>query len=546
MTTMPKPSHFIEKIISNDLATPGKLKQIVTRFPPEPNGFLHIGHAKAICLNFGIAEKYNGRCHLRFDDTNPLKESQEYIDAIQHDIEWLGFRWDQLCYASDYFPQLYEYAKTLLRQGQAFVCQLNQEEIRMQRGTLTQAGTQSPYRNRSVEENLELFERMRNGEFGPGEYVVRAKIDMAAANINMRDPVIYRILHADHHRCGSDWCIYPTYDFTHCLSDAIEGITHSLCTLEFEDHRPLYDWFLQALNTHRPQQIEFARLQLEYTLTSKRKLHQLIKQNVVTGWDDPRLPTLAGLRKRGIPPAAIREFCERIGMTKKDSQIEIKAFNDCVRDFLNETAPRSMAVIKPLKVIIDNYPDKQTETIEVARHPKQTKQGKRKIHFSRTIYIEQSDFMENATADFYRLSVGRIVKLRYAYMIQCDKVIKDENGKLQELHCRYLPKDATIDGKKIKPKGIIHWLSEVDAIATEARLYGMLFKDANPDIEQDIEDMINRHSLQTAKHCLMPKQLLDESAQLVYQFERLGYFYINQQKDTPILYRVIDLRDSKD
>ncbi|MGU9977943.1 MAG: glutamine--tRNA ligase/YqeY domain fusion protein [Candidatus Oxydemutatoraceae bacterium WSBS_2016_MAG_OTU14] len=544
MSNTTEPIHFIEKIIEADLAAPVGCQQVITRFPPEPNGFLHIGHAKAICLNFEIAQKYNGLCHLRFDDTNPLKESQAYAEAIMRDIQWLGFSWHRLCYASDYFPQLYEYAKKLIRQNQAFVCDLNPDQIREQRGTLTQAGIESPCRHRSIEENLHLFEQMYRGKFAQGQYVLRAKIDMASPNINMRDPVIYRILHAEHHRVGNRWCIYPTYDFTHCLSDAIEGITHSLCTLEFEDHRPLYDWFLEALDTHHPRQIEFARLQLEHTLTSKRKLQQLVTQNMVEGWSDPRLPTLAGLRQRGIPPAAIHQFCKCIGITKKDSWIDMKLLDDCVRDVLNETTARTMGVLNPLKVVIENYPDDEKENIEVSLHPQHPEQGKRSIAFNKTIYIEQDDFMEVPPEKFRRLSTGQRVKLRYAHIIECDEVIKDEGGNIQELRCHCLPqKDA--DGKKIKTNGIIHWISESDAVVVHARLYELLFTDKQPILEDNTEPTINPNSLQHVRHCMVHKHVLEDALEQSYQFERLGYFYVNRNDNTPSLYRIITLRDSK-
>ncbi len=453
-----KKSNFIKQIIEKDLAD-GKHKTIITRFPPEPNGYLHIGHAKSICLNFGLAEEYQGRCHLRFDDTNPEKESPEYVESIKEDVKWLGFDWgEHLYFASDYFEKFYNYALELIKKGKAYVCQLSPEEIREYRGTLTEPGKESPYRNRSVEENLELFEKMKNGEFEEGECVLRAKIDMSSPNLNMRDPVIYRIKKIRHHRTGDKWCIYPTYDFAHCLSDAIEGITHSLCTLEFEDHRPLYDWFLDELNTPcHPQQIEFARLNLSYTVMSKRKLNLLVQEGYVSGWDDPRMPTISGMRRRGYTPEAIKDFCERIGIAKSDNLVDYSLLEHCVREDLNKRALRFMGVLEPLKVVIVNYPEEQEEELEAINNPEDPSAGKRKIPFSREIYIEKSDFREDPPRKFFRLAPGKEVRLRYAYYITCEEVVKDEQGNIVELRCTYDPESRggyTPDGRKVK--GTLH------------------------------------------------------------------------------------------
>ena len=538
------PLDFIRKIIDDDIKHKVIDGKIRTRFPPEPNGFLHIGHAKAICLNFGIAKEYKASCNLRFDDTNPSKEKARYIDAIIKDIAWLGFKWDQLCYASDYFEQLYAYAVELIKQGQAYVCSLSADEIREYRGTLTEAGRNSPYRERLVEENLSLFEEMRQGKFNEGEQALRAKIDMASSNVNMRDPVIYRIMHQTHYRKKDDWCIYPTYDFTHCLSDSLEKITHSLCTLEFEDHRPLYDWFLEALNVHHPRQIEFARLQLKYTLTSKRKLKQLVEQNIVSDWDDPRMPTISGMRKRGIPAAAIRDFCDRIGLTKNNSWIEMDLFETCIRDYLNKTAPRLMAVIRPLKVVIENYPEDKTEMLEVSNHPKDPAMGTRKLPFSNTLYIEQNDFMENPEQNFFRLAPGKEVKLRYAYYITCTDVIKDKTGNIIELRCQY---DPDTKRKKKKVKGIIHWVSSRHTKEIETRLYERLFMAENPAAETDIFKTLNPHSLITLKNSVIEASAKPEDqSDTVYQFERLGYFVVSDESspEHPIFNRVVTIKDS--
>lgn len=531
---------FIEKIIRNDISRGKYSGAAHTRFPPEPNGFLHIGHAKSICLNFGLAKKYNAACNLRLDDTNPLKESVEYINAIIDDVRWLGFEWANLCYASDYFEQLYQYALVLIKKGKAYVCSLTAEEIRSTRGTLTEPGTNSPDRERSIQDNLDLFTRMRAGEFSEGKYVLRARINMASPNINMRDPVIYRILHAAHHRTDSKWCIYPTYDFTQCLSDAIEKITHSLCTLEFEDHRPLYDWFLDELNTWRPQQIEFARLQLEYSLTSKRRLKSLIDQNIVDGWDDPRLLTISGMRKRGIPAAAIRSFCEYIGVTKKDSWIEMDVLENCIRDCLDKEAPRTMAVLRPLKLVIENYPAGKIETFSVPLHPKRPELGNRNIVFSRKIYIDHHDFMETGQKKFFRLTPHQEVKLRYAYRIRCTDIIKDKDGEILELRCTYDPQSRE---QKRKTKGIIHWLSEHDAVSSTVHLYERLFTVANPALYEDLNEIINPAALTTVRNCLVPAMTTGVAAGTTYQFERLGYF-CKATAEKPLFNRVITLRDS--
>ena len=541
-----KSANFIENIIQNDIAQGKNNSEICTRFPPEPNGFLHIGHAKSICLNFGVAKKYNAPCHLRFDDTNPLKESTEYIDAIIADVKWLGFEWDKLCYASDYFEHLYEYAIDLIKLDKAYVCSLSSEEIRENRGTLTEPGINSPYRKRSIEGNIDLFTRMRAGEFKEGTHVLRAKIDMASPNINMRDPVIYRILHTTHHRTGTAWCIYPTYDFTQCLSDAIEKVTHSLCTLEFADHRPLYDWFLDQLKTHHPQQIEFARLQLEYSLTSKRKLKNLIDRNIVTGWDDPRLLTLSGMRKRGIPATTIRNFSECIGLTKKDSWIEMGVLETCIRDYLNETAPRTMAVIHPLKLVIENYPEDKFETIPIPNHPQQTELGTRNIIFSKVIYIEQDDFMETPTKKFFRLSLGEKVKLRYSYCIQCEEVIRDQHGNIQELRCTYDPESNNKERvKELKVKGIVHWVSEREVTPAQVNLYEQLFTVTNPALYDNPDEVINPNSLTVIQNCLIPTYLLNAELHKAYQCERLGYFCRAEASLNPAIFnRIITLRDS--
>ncbi|SDN56275.1 glutaminyl-tRNA synthetase [Desulfonauticus submarinus] len=546
-----KKSNFIRQIIEQDLAS-GKHQKIITRFPPEPNGYLHIGHAKSICLNFGLAQEYNGRCHLRFDDTNPEKESPEYVESIKEDVRWLGFDWNEhLYFASDYFEKFYQYAVSLIKMGKAYVCHLSPEEIREYRGTLTEPGKESPYRNRSVEENLTLFEKMRKGEFKEGECVLRAKIDMSSPNLNMRDPVIYRIKKVPHHRTGEKWCIYPTYDFAHCLSDAIEGITHSLCTLEFEDHRPLYDWFLEVLNTPaRPRQIEFARLNLSYTIMSKRKLNLLVQENIVDGWDDPRMPTISGMRRRGFTPDSIRDFCERIGIAKSDSVVDYALLEHCVREDLNKKALRFMGVLDPLKVVITNYPEDKEEELEAINNPEDESAGTRKVPFSRVIYIERSDFRENPPRKFFRLAPGKEVRLRYAYYITCQEVIKDENGEVVELHCTYDPATKggfSPDGRKVK--GTIHWVSARHARQIIVRLYDRLFRVENPGLEEkkgkSFKELLNPESLKVVKALVEPA-LFELKVGDHFQFERIGYFCVDKDS-TPtqmIVNRTVTLRDS--
>ncbi|HFQ90833.1 MAG TPA: glutamine--tRNA ligase/YqeY domain fusion protein [Desulfobulbus sp.] len=546
-----KPLDFIRQIIKADLES-GKYSQVITRFPPEPNGFLHIGHAKSICLNFGIAQEYNSVCHLRFDDTNPCKEEVEYVEAIKEDVHWLGFDWgEHLYYASDYFDRLYEYAVELIKMGKAYVCHLSSEEIRAYRGTLTEPGRESPYRNRSVEENLDLFTRMKNGEFDEGECVLRAKIDMASPNILMRDPVLYRIMKASHHRTGDKWCIYPMYDFTHCLSDMLEGITHSLCTLEFENNRALYDWVLDTLKTPcHPQQIEFARLNINYTVMSKRKLLQLVEEGHVQGWDDPRMLTLSGLRRRGYTPASIRHFCDRIGIGKRESWIDMGVLENAVRDDLNVHAPRRMGVLRPLKVVITNYPEDREEELEAVNHPKDPAMGTRKVPFCREIYIEESDFMEDAPRKFFRLSVGREVRLRYAYFITCQEVIRDEQGKIVELRCTYDPETrggSAPDGRKVK--GTIHWVSARHGIRAEVRLYDRLFTVEHPDMdkEKDFKEFINPDSLEVLPDAILEPSLADAMTGDRFQFERQGYFCPDSRDSRPgslVFNRIVTLRDT--
>jgi len=544
--------NFIRNIIEQDLEN-GKHHTVVTRFPPEPNGYLHIGHAKSICLNFGLAAHFGGRCHLRFDDTNPVKEEQEYIDAIKTDLAWLGFDWgEHEYYASGYFETLYQYAERLVEQGQAYVCDLNAEQIRTYRGTLTEPGVESPFRDRSVKENLELLRRMRAGEFADGSRVLRAKIDMAAPNLNLRDPVLYRILHAHHHRTGDRWCIYPMYDFAHGQSDSIEGITHSICTLEFEDHRPLYDWFCQTLGIFHPQQIEFARLNLNYTVMSKRRLLELVSEGHVSGWDDPRMPTLSGMRRRGFPPAAIRTFCERIGVGKSDSIIDMGVLEDCVREELDQTAPRAMGVLRPLKVIITNYPDDAVEEFVAPCHPKDAGMGSRRIPFSRELFIEQDDFMEEPPKKFFRLGPGREVRLRYGYIIRCDEVIKDPaSDEVVELHCSYDPETGggNLPEGRAKVKGIIHWVSAAHAVPAEVRLYDRLFVTANPsgDKQVDYRTQLNPQALEHLTNCLVEPELAGAQSGQAFQFERLGYFCtdcVESCGQKLRFNRVVTLRDS--
>ena len=528
-TTDNQPSaNFIRQIVTNDLKENKHNGKVATRFPPEPNGYLHIGHAKSICLNFGIAAEYNGTCNLRFDDTNPEKESIEYMESIERDVRWLGFEWAELHHASEYFEQLYQYAVQLIEQGQAYVDSLSAEQIRAYRGTLTEPGKESPDRNRSIDENLDLFKRMRAGEFADGQYVLRAKIDMASPNINMRDPAIYRIRRVHHHRTGDAWCIYPMYDYTHCISDAIEGITHSLCTLEFEDHRPLYDWVLDQLQTPcHPQQIEFARLQLEYTIVSKRKLNQLVMEKHVHGWDDPRMPTIAGLRRAGFTPKAIRDFCERIGLTKQNSWIEMGVLEYCIREDLNENALRAMAVLQPLRVVIENYPEDQTEELEISNHPQRPEMGKRKVPFSRVVLIEQDDFAEIPPPKFKRLISGGEVRLRGSYVIKCNEVIKDANGLVTELRCSYDPDTLGKNPEGRKVKGVIHWVSEQHAHLAEIRLYDRLFNVPNPDNEENFLDALNPDSLKVLTDCRVEASLAHAQPEHRYQFERTGYFCLD-------------------
>jgi len=549
-----KPSNFIRQIIDADIAAGKNDGRVATRFPPEPNGYLHIGHAKSICLNFGIAEDYHGTCNLRFDDTNPHKENAEFVEAIQRDVHWLGYDWgDKVYFASDYFEQLYAYAVQLIEQGKAYVCDLSAEQTREFRGTLTEPGKDSPYRNRSVAENLDLFTRMRAGEFADGERVLRAKIDMASPNINLRDPTIYRIRHGViHHQTGAEWCIYPMYDFTHCLSDAIEGITHSLCTLEFEDHRPLYDWYLDQLDVPcHPQQIEFSRLNLQYTITSKRKLTALVDEGYVEGWDDPRMPTIAGLRRRGFTPSSIREFCQRIGVTKSENSVEMGVLESCIREDLNANAPRRMAVLRPLKVVIENYPEGQSEELEAANHPQDESFGTREIPFGREIWIDRDDFMEVApNKKFKRLVAGGEVRLRNAYVIRCDEVIKDEQGDIIELRCSYDVDTlgANPEGRKIK--GVIHWVSAAHAIEAEVRLYDRLFSHPTPDATKDGSDYkahLNPDSLRTLTQCYLEANLARAQPGDRFQFEREGYFCMDSVRTAdgmPIFNRTVTLRDS--
>jgi glutaminyl-tRNA synthetase len=540
-------NNFIRNRIRKDIEE--KSMSIMTRFPPEPNGYLHIGHAKSICLNFGIAQEFNGLCNLRFDDTNPDKENEEYVESIKRDVTWLGHSWSNLLFASDYFEQLFQYAVKLIEMKKAYVCHLNAEQVREYRGTLTEAGKDSPHRGRSVEENLDLFNRMRQGEFREGECVLRAKIDMASPNINMRDPALYRIKHAHHHRTASEWCIYPMYDYAHCISDAIEGITHSLCTLEFEDHRPLYNWILETVKTPcHPQQIEFARLSLDYTITSKRKLHQLVDEKHVDGWDDPRMPTITGLRRRGYPAAAIRDFCERIGITKKDSQIDVGVLENCVREDLDYNAPRAMCVLKPLKVVIENYPPDQTEQLEASNHPKREELGKRSIPFSRELYIEQDDFMEDPPKKFFRLGPGREVRLRYAYYVTCTDVVKDADGNVIELRCTYDPETRggkSADGRKIK--GTIHWVSVSEALPVQVNSYDRLFNTPNPGASDTMLDSLNPNSLEILENCFAEPSMADANAEQGFQFERNGYYTRDKQngKDGKIAFnRTVTLRDT--
>jgi glutaminyl-tRNA synthetase len=548
----PRQLNFIEQEVERDLAKPKMAgRQLATRFPPEPNGYLHIGHAKSICLNFGLARAYGGTCNLRFDDTNPTKESQEYVDSIMEDVRWLGFSWDGLYYASDYFDQLYQWAIQLIEAGKAYVCDLSSEEIRDYRGTLTEPGRNSPFRQRSPAENLKLFEQMRRGDFPDGARTLRAKIDMAAANLNLRDPVMYRILHAHHHRTGDRWCLYPMYDWAHGQSDSIEGITHSICTLEFENHRPLYDWFCEALGIYHPRQIEFARLNLTYTVLSKRKLLQLVEEKLVSGWDDPRMPTISGLRRRGYTPESLRRFCEKIGVAKFNSTIDVVVLENAIREHLNEIAPRYMAVLDPIKVVLTNYPADQQEMITAINNPERPEEGSRQIPFSRELYIEREDFMEHAPSKYFRLKPGGEVRLRYAFIIRCDEIIKDAEGKVVELRCTYDP--ATRSGSEQsgvrKVKGTIHWVAARTAASVPVRLYDRLFQNEFPEdvpAGQTFLDNLNPESVRHLEACVEPALATLPPGTLV-QFERNGYFCVDPKDSTvghPVFHRIVTLRDT--
>ncbi len=546
------PSDFIREIIDEHMRTGRFGGRVATRFPPEPNGYLHIGHAKSVCLNFGIAAQYGGTCNLRMDDTDPSGESQEYVDAIINDVKWLGFDWeDRLYYASDYYEQLYQYAVQLIKEGKAYVCSLSPEEMREQRGTLTEPGKESPYRNRSVEENLDLFARMRAGEFEDGAHVLRAKIDMASPNITLRDPVLYRIKRTHHYRTGTKWCIYPMYDFAHCLSDSIERITHSICTLEFENNRPLYDWILDQLKVEfHPQQIEFARLNLSYTVLSKRKLIELVERGYVKGWDDPRMPTLAGLRRRGYTPEAIRNFCAKIGVAKNENLVDLSLLEHCVREDLNERAPRVMGVLRPLRLVIDNYPEDREEEIECPNHPQNPDRGTRKVPFSKVLYIEEDDFLENPPKQYNRLAPGRAVRLRYAYVIKYSGMVKDERtGRITEVHCTYDPETRNgppSDGRKVE--GVIHWVSAKHSISAEVRLYDRLFRVANPMAEdEELTAYLNPNSLEILASCPVEPSLSSAKPGDRFQFERLGYFCVDVKDATPqrpVFNRIVSLRDT--
>ena len=543
--------HFIAEIIENDLAS-GKHAEIRTRFPPEPNGYLHLGHAKSICLNFGLAAEYGGLCNLRFDDTNPTKEEAEYVESIQRDVKWLGFDWEERCYyASDYFGQLYEWAEQLVRDGKAYVDDLSVDEIRDYRGPWNEPGRESPFRSRTVEENLDLFRRMRAGEFPDGTRVLRAKIDMSSGNINLRDPVMYRILHASHHRTGDAWCIYPMYDWAHGESDSIERITHSICTLEFEDHRPLYDWFVAALGIYPPRQIEFARLNVTHTVLSKRKLLRLVQEGVVSGWDDPRMPTLAGIRRRGYPPAALRDFCERIGVTKQESVVEFALLEHCVREELNRTAPRRMAVLDPLRLVLTDWPADRVETLEAVNNPEDPGAGTRSVRMTRELWIERADFLEEPPKKFHRLAPGREVRLRWGYIVRCDEVVKDAAGAVVELRCSHDPATkggGTPDGRKVQ--GTIHWVSAADAVDAEVRLYDHLFANPDPDdVAEGIDwiSTVNPGSLEVIAHAKVEPALAAAAPGESVQFERVGYFTadaLDHRAARPVFNRTATLRDS--
>jgi len=542
-------SDFIREIIIEDIKSGKNDGRVHTRFPPEPNGYLHIGHAKSICLNFGIAKQFKGKCNLRFDDTNPSREEIEYVESIKEDIRWLGWNWeDRLFFASDYFDRLYEYAVKLINDGKAYVDDLTADQIREYRGTLTEPGRESPYRNRSIEENLDLFEKMRSGEFEDGSKVLRAKIDMASPNLNMRDPVIYRILRASHHRTGDKWCIYPMYDWAHGQSDSIEGITHSLCDISFEDHRPLYDWFIDQLGIHHPQQIEFARLNISYTVLSKRKLRELVEKNLVSDWDDPRMPTLSGLRRRGYTPESIRTFCDKIGLAKRESIVDIALLEHCLREDLNFRAKRVMAVLNPLKVVITNYPEIKTEELKAINNPEDESAGTRKVPFSREIYIERSDFMEDPPKKFFRLAPGREVRLKHAYFITCNEVIKNDRGEITELHCTYDPASkggASPDGRKVK--GTLHWVSVEHAVDAEIRLYDRLFVKENPLEDEDFIANLNQDSLEILNSCKLEPSLATAKPGEYYQFLRQGYFCVDSEDSKLgeiVFNRTVGLRDS--
>lgn len=539
--------HFIQRIIDKDNETGKFENRVHTRFPPEPNGYLHIGHAKAICLNFEMAKEYGGKCNLRFDDTNPIAEEEEFVRSIQEDVQWLGYEWDNLCFASDYFQQLYDLAVQLVGQGDAYVCDLTSDEIRETRGTLKEPGKESPYRDRSIEENLDLFSQMKEGEFQDGSRTLRAKIDMSHSNLNMRDPVIYRILHAPHHNTGDDWCIYPMYDWAHGLEDSIEGVTHSLCSLEFEDHRPLYDWYLDKLGVYHPQQIEFARLNLSYTVMSKRKLKKLVDDGLVNGWDDPRMPTISGMRRRGFTPGSIRQFMDEVGIAKRENVMEIAKLESILRDDLNKLALRRMAVLEPIKVVITNYPEGESEELSAVNNPENEADGTRMIRFSRELYIERNDFMEDPPKKFFRLSLGREVRFRYAYFVTCNDIIKDEDGNILELHCTYDPETkggSAPDGRKVK--GTIHWVDSESAVDAEVRFYDRLFSVPNPSSADDLNSVLNETSLTIMKGCKLEQSLCELNIGENVQFERLGYFTkdIDSTNDSLIINRTVPLRDS--
>ena len=543
-----KNKHFIQKIIDEHNNSGKFNNKVHTRFPPEPNGYLHIGHAKAICLNFNIAEEYNGKCNLRFDDTNPIAEEEEFVRSIQEDVKWLGFDWeDRLCFASDYFQQMYEYAIQLIQKDSAYVCELTTDEIKNTRGTLNEPGSESPYRNRSVNENLDLFKRMRSGEFENGSKTLRAKIDMGHPNMNMRDPVIYRILHAHHHRTKDEWCIYPMYDWAHGLEDSIEGVTHSLCSLEFEDHRPLYDWYLDELGAYHPQQIEFARLNLSYTVMSKRKLKTLVENKHVEGWDDPRMPTISGFRRRGYTPEAIRNFMEEVGVAKRDNVMDVAKLESSLRSDLNQRSLRRMAVLNPLKVVITNYPEDKEELVTAKNNPEDESTGTRELPFSRELYIEKDDFLEHPPKKFFRLSPGNEVRFKFAYYITCNDVIKDDDGNIVELHCSYDKETKggrSSDGRKVK--GTIHWVSAKHCFPAEVRLYDRLFSSISPDSETDYLDSINTDSLEILTNCLVESDLQQLSTDIPVQFERIGYFFkdSDSNRNSLIFNRTVALRDN--